>query len=67
MYIILLVFLELCNQRLKDVSKWNTYMSSSPDEKLYKLIEENIICSKCINVIKVQKHKFVYIQFLTKN
>ena len=42
-------------------------MSSSPDGKLYKLIKENIICSKYRNVIKVQKHKFAYIKFLTKN
>ena len=63
MFIILLVFLKLCNQRLKDqyVSNWNTSMSSSADGKLYRLIKENIICSK------VQKHKFVYIKFLTKN
>ena len=42
-------------------------MSSSPDGKLYKLIKENIICSKYMNVIKVQKHKFAHIKFLTKN
>ena len=29
-------------------------MSSSPDGKLYKLIKENIICPKYMNVIKVQ-------------
>ena len=40
-------------------------MSSSPDGKLYKLIEENIIY--VIYVIKVQKHKLAYIKFLTKN
>ena len=61
-------FFKLCNQRLKDqyVSNWNTSMSSSPDGKLYKLIKENIICSKYMNVIQVQKHKFAYIKFLTK-
>ena len=42
-------------------------MSSSPDGKLYKLIKEKISCSKYMNVIKVQKHKFAYIKFLTKN
>ena len=42
-------------------------MSSSPDGKLYKLIKENIISAKYMNVIKVQKHKFAYIKFLTKN
>ena len=69
MFIILLVFFKLCNQRLKDqyVSNWNTSMSSSPDGKLYKLIKENIFCSKYMNVVKVQKHKFAYIKFLTKN
>ena len=30
-------------------------MSSSPDGKLYKLIQEDIICSKYMNGIKVQK------------
>ena len=30
------------------------------------IIKENIICSKYINVIKVQKHKFAYIKFMTK-
>ena len=69
MFIIFLVFLNLYNQLLKDqyVSNCNTSMSSSPDGKLYKLIKENIICSKYMNVIKVQKHKFAYIKFLTKN
>ena len=63
------IFFKLCNQRLKDqyFSNWNTSMSSSPDGKLYQLIKENIICSKCMNVIKVQKHKFAYIKFVTKN
>ena len=50
-------FFQLCNQRLKDqyVSKWNTSVSSSPDGKLYKFFKDNIICSKYMNVIKVQK------------
>ena len=67
---IVLCFFKLCNQRLKDqyVSNWNTSISSSPDGKVYKLIKENIICYNLyINVIKVQKHKFAYIKFLTKN
>ena len=63
-----LSFFKLCNQRLNDqyVSKWNTSMSSSSNGKLYKLIKENIICSKYMNGIKVQQHKFAYIKFLTK-
>ena len=62
-------FFKLCNQQLKDqyVANWNTSMSSSPDRKLYMLIKENIICSKYMNVIKVQTHNFVYITFLTQN
>ena len=32
-------------------------MSSSPDEKLYKLLKKYIICSKYMNVIKTQKNK----------
>ena len=36
-------------------------------ENYIKLNKENIICSKYTNVIKVQKHKFAYIKFLTKN
>ena len=46
--------------------KVDTSMSSSPDGKLYKLIEENIVCSKYMNVIKLQ-HKFAYNNFLTTN
>ena len=42
-------------------------MCSSPDGKLHKLIKENIIYYEYMNVIKVQKHKFAYIKFLTKN
>ena len=41
-------------------------MSNSPDGKLYKLIEENIICCKYMNVINVQKQKFAYIKVLNK-
>ena len=47
-------FFKLCTQRLKDQCVSN------------KLIRKNIICSKYMNVIKVQKHKFAYFKFLTK-
>ena len=41
-------------------------MSSSPDGKLLKFVKGKIICSKYMNGIKEQKHKSVYIKFLTK-
>ena len=68
MFIILRGFFKLCNQRLKDqyVSNCNTSMSSSPEGKIYKLIKKNTICSKYMNVIKVQKHKLAYVKFLIK-
>ena len=55
MFIILRGFFKLFTQRLKDQCVSN------------KLIRENIICSKYTSVIKVQKHKFAYVEFLTKN
>ena len=47
--------------RINILSKWNISMSSSPDRKLHRLIKEYKICSNYMKVIKVQKHKFTYI------